>query len=105
MTAVANVGFIVATALAASACSGINDATLAMQVGMTEAQVEAVLDGPPKQADLSTCGTATAKPWTCKGWTYVRGGFARWDHLRLLFSRDQDGTWRLNSWHAWEVPA
>ena len=60
-------GFIVATALAVSACSGINDSTLTLEARMTEAQVEAVLDGPPKRADLSNCGTTTA-PLTCKGW-------------------------------------
>jgi len=58
---------------------------------MTEADVQAVMGGPPRSTDLTTCGAAVGTPFRCKSWTYGNA-------LIIFFGADQRGTWRVLGW-------
>lgn len=59
-----------------------------LAVGMTEAQVLALRE--PDRITVSTCGSNTPKPWTCR--TYQYGS-----SLHVLF-QEINGRWLVNSW-------
>lgn len=67
--------------------------SLLLKQGMTETQLLEIL-GPPREANLSTCGTAIGKPWQCK---QVEFGY-RFGGITVMMGEDASGAWRVNNW-------
>ena len=72
----------------------------ALQRGMTEQQVTQVSSNRvPDRVVMSTCGTATPKPFPCKVFVYeagLRGG--RYDPKLSVVFEDVKGHWVVTQW-------
>ena len=69
-----------------------SDNQMKLKPGMTSTEVIEIF-GKPIKIDATTCGSATANPWTCIIWYY--GEYSP----RLTFQRGSDDVLYLNSWN------
>src|SRR5271156_1924134 len=69
-----------------------------LNVGMTEAEVVAIL-GEPAHKTLSTCGRTFRDPWSCRKWNYNGGGAG--NNLEVRFRNMSDKDWTVNSWRTY----
>jgi hypothetical protein len=66
-----------------------------LSVGMTDAEVAAVL-GEPAHKTSSTCGRTFRDPWACQKWSYNGGRVG--NSLEVRFRNMNDKDWTVNSW-------
>ncbi len=73
--------------------------SLLLKKDMAEADVTALLGGPPDKNDMITCTDHDGSPWQCKSWIY--GGGRPKNNLRLIFYQAEDKAWRVVSWQVY----
>jgi hypothetical protein len=81
-------------------CYEVNFAPLGAKLDeeMTEAQVATALGYTPTAVSLSTCGQESkGGEWSCKIEVF---GDACSGSMTVLFYKNKDGVWAVNSWHA-----
>ena len=74
--------------------------TSALKPGMTERQVAEISNNRvPDRVVMTTCGTATPKPFACKVFIYdgaLRGG--QYDRKLSVVLEDVGGQWKVSQW-------
>lgn len=95
-----------AVAVTTATCSGCanvpefspQQASLALQTGMTEAEAIDAVNRQPTSAEESTCGTGygSEKAWSCRI-LHFEGDI----HGLVIYESQWNGTWRVNNWYVY----
>jgi hypothetical protein len=79
-----------------AACADTDWGCLSMRMreGMSEQEVMNAMGYRPNKVEMTTCGSQTPQPWSCKKYTF--GG--SYNAIMVLFERGDEGNWLVNSW-------
>jgi hypothetical protein len=78
-----------------AAAGPLGAASARLDPAMTEQEVVQTVGYRPDKVEMTTCGSATRQPWTCRIDTFESSFFGE---RLIVFFRQVGGAWVVNNW-------